>query len=79
MADRHLDGGEWGFAKECLKDCRRGQRGQNGRIGLDHRGLLALGQEGALGVAVVLFEEVVDQVRRERDQVGKEEPRRQSA
>lgn len=55
------------------------QRGQNRRIGLDNRGLLALGQEGALGLAVLFVEEVVDQVRRERDQVGDEQTGRQRA
>lgn len=55
------------------------QRGENWGICLDHVGLLALSQEGALGLAVVLLEEVVNQVWGERDQVGKKEPRNQSA
>lgn len=55
------------------------QRGENRRIGLDCRGLLALSQEGALGLTVVLLEEVVDEVRGKRDQVDEEQTRRECA
>ncbi len=79
IADRQDGRGERNSEKADLKDLRWGQRRENGRNGLDHRGLLALGEERALGVTRVLFEEVVDEVGGEGDQVGKKEPHNQSA
>lgn len=53
--------------------------GKARRIGLNSRVLLALGQVRACWDAVVLVEEVVDEVRGEGDQVRDKQPRRQDA
>jgi len=68
-----------GSARSGFQELGVRQRGESRRIGLDRRGLLALSQDGTLGLTVVLLEEMVDQVWGEGDQVGKKDPRRQSA
>ena len=53
------------------------RQGKARRIGLELRGLLALGQERAGRTPVVIVEGVVDEMRGKGDQVGGEEARRQ--
>ncbi len=62
-----------------MKGCGRDRRGKGGRIGLKLRGLLALGEMRASQAALVVVEEVVDEVRRKRDHVGEKQARRQGA
>ena len=58
---------------ENARGLGRDRRGEGGRVRLKLRGMLALGEVGAGRAAVVVVEEVVDQVGRNRDQVGKKE------
>ena len=51
-----------------------GRRGKGRWVGLKHSVLLALGEVRAAGPAVIVVEEVVDQVGGKRDQVGEKEP-----
>ena len=55
------------------------RQGKARRIGLELRGLLALGQERAGRTPVVIVEGVVDEMRGKDDQVGGKEARRQDA
>ena len=52
-------------------------RGEGRRIGLNIRGLLALGQVRAGRASVVVVQEVVDEMRGKGDEVGGKQPRGQ--
>lgn len=70
MADRQVARKKGGSREESVNGFGRDRRGRGNRIGLKLRGLLALDEVRAGGVAPFLIEEMVDQVRGERDQVG---------
>ena len=68
-----------GFGQTSLNgsDLRGQWKGR--RIGLNFRRVLALGEVRAGRPAVVVVEKVVDQMRREREQVGGEQAHRQTS
>jgi len=55
------------------------RRGEGGRIGLKLRSLLALSEVRASRAALILVEEVVDEVRGERDEIDGKQAARQPA
>ena len=79
MVSGRLGRGESGRGTERERDLGRERRGEGGRIRLELGRLLALGQVRADRPAVVFVEEVVDEVRRERDQIEEKETGGQGA
>ena len=79
MAGRRVGRRKRSRRKNGLKRSVRDRRSHDQRIGLDARGVLALGQVRAGRAPVVIVEEVVDEMRGKADQVGGKEARRQDA
>ena len=73
MARRQVGRRKKGSGKERVKTFRRDRSDKGGQIGLKFRGVLALGEERAGLAPLILVEEMVDKVRRKRDQVGDEQ------
>ncbi len=62
-----------------IRELHGGRRDQRGRLGGELRGVLGAGRDDALGLLVVRLEEVMDEVRRHRDQVREDEYSRDGA
>ena len=77
MAERRVGRRERSRRKNDLNRFVRDRRSHGQRIGLNARGVLALGQVRAGRAPVVIVEEVVDEMRGKGDQVGGKQPRRQ--
>jgi hypothetical protein len=67
IAERKVPRGSRDSARENERGFGQDRRGQDGRIDLKLRGLLALGEMRAISVPGVFIEQVVDEVRRKSD------------